>query len=136
MIPQKNISLISNRTHQNGGRRIPEAVLERDYCLAWFLFGLAHSTLRESLVFKGGTALRRCHFADYRFSEDLDFTLTDEISLEKVLEEFGAIFSWVKSETGIEFDHVRQEESTDNTHTFYISYLGPLRVRLRKSKSM
>lgn len=31
-------------------------------------------SLRETLVFKGGTALRKCDFGDYRFSEDLDFS--------------------------------------------------------------
>jgi predicted nucleotidyltransferase component of viral defense system len=30
--------------------------------------------LRDTLVFKGGTALKKCYFGDYRFSEDLDFT--------------------------------------------------------------
>ena len=40
-----------------GGRRIPEAVIERDYVLAWFLTGLAGHPLREVLAFKGGTAL-------------------------------------------------------------------------------
>ena len=30
--------------------------------------------LRDSLVCKGGTALRKCYFGDYRFSEDLDFS--------------------------------------------------------------
>ena len=30
--------------------------------------------LRDTLVFKGGTALRKCYFGDYRFSEDLDFS--------------------------------------------------------------
>ena len=35
MIPQRNISLLSNRLYkERGGRRIPETVLERDYCLA------------------------------------------------------------------------------------------------------
>jgi len=76
MIPQRNLSLLSNRLFRaQGGRRIPEAVLQRDYCLAWFLATLATHPLREHLAFKGGTALRRCHFANYRFSEDLDFTL-------------------------------------------------------------
>ena len=37
MIPQRNISLISNMLASAGGRRIPEAVIERDYVLAWFL---------------------------------------------------------------------------------------------------
>ncbi len=33
MIPQRNLSLLSNRLYkEHGGRRIPEAVLERDFC--------------------------------------------------------------------------------------------------------
>jgi len=70
VIKQRQLSLLSNRLARAGGRRIPEAVLERDYCLAWFLIGLSRSSLREHLVFKGGTALKRCYFGDYRFSED------------------------------------------------------------------
>ena len=31
MIPQRNISLIANDLAADGGRRIPEAVIERDY---------------------------------------------------------------------------------------------------------
>lgn len=33
-------------------------------------------------MFKGGTCLKRCYFETYRFSEDLDFTLTDEFLLD------------------------------------------------------
>lgn len=54
MIPQRNLSLLSNRLARAGGRRIVEAVLERDYCLAWFLVGLSRSTLRGALVFNWG----------------------------------------------------------------------------------
>jgi len=39
--------------------------LERDYCIAWFLVGLSRLPLRNKLAFKGGTALRRCHFSEY-----------------------------------------------------------------------
>jgi predicted nucleotidyltransferase component of viral defense system len=60
MIPPRSISLISNSLMSAGGRRIPEAVIERDYVLAWLLSGLAGHPLREPLAFKGGTALRRC----------------------------------------------------------------------------
>lgn len=84
MIPQRNISLLSNRLAKDGGRRIPEAVLERDYCLAWFLATLSGSPLKAILAFKGGTALKRCYFDDYRFSEDLDFTLLRPTSLEDI----------------------------------------------------
>lgn len=43
MIPQRNLSLLANRLYKKGGRRIPEAVLERDYGLAWFLAALGAS---------------------------------------------------------------------------------------------
>jgi hypothetical protein len=60
--------------------------------------------------------------------------LTGEIPLEKILEEFSSIFSWVKGETGIELAHVRQENSSENTHTFYISYIGPLPGKAKEVK--
>jgi predicted nucleotidyltransferase component of viral defense system len=85
MIPQRNLALLSNRLARAGGRRIVEAVLERDYCLAWFLVGLSRSGLRERLLFTGGTALKRCYFGDYRFSEDLDFTLAEPMDLDDIL---------------------------------------------------
>ena len=54
---------------------IPREVLERDYLLSWILAGLARTEpLRDTLVFKGGTALKKCYFGEYRFSEDLDFS--------------------------------------------------------------
>src|SRR6266571_7722716 len=55
-------------------RVLPE-VVERDYALSYVLAGLAvQPALAETLVFKGGTALKKLFFADYRFSEDLDFS--------------------------------------------------------------
>ena len=66
------------RTRLHEARRrlgIPWEVLERDYLLSWVLAGISQMPmLRDSLVFKGGTALRKCYFGDYRFSEDLDFS--------------------------------------------------------------
>lgn len=57
---------------------LPWEVLERDYLLSWILAGMASvDVLRETLVFKGGTALKKCYFGEYRFSEDLDFTGVD-----------------------------------------------------------
>lgn len=126
MIKQRNISLISSQSNKNGGRRVPEAVIERDYCLSWFLFGLASLPLKNNLIFKGGTALRRCYFKDYRYSEDLDFTLIDQMPLEEILTEFNKIYEWVKEESGIIFTTGRVEPSSQNTHTFYIQYVGPL----------
>ena len=35
--------------------------------------------LQDTLVFKGGTALKKCYFGDYRFSEDLDFSALEGV---------------------------------------------------------
>ncbi|MBP9805864.1 MAG: nucleotidyl transferase AbiEii/AbiGii toxin family protein [Candidatus Accumulibacter sp.] len=127
MIPQRNISMISNTLMTAGGRRIPEAVIERDYVLAWFLTGLAGHPLREVLAFKGGTALRRCWFEDYRFSEDLDFTLTRPITLEKILAGLSEIFATVAADSGLRIAFDREDRhGHQNSHTFYLRYQGPL----------
>jgi hypothetical protein len=127
VIPQRNLSLLSNRLARGGGRRIPEAVLERDYCLAWFLIGLSRSSLREQLAFRGGTALKRCYFGDYRFSEDLDFTLAGEMPLESILAGLEEVYAQVRRASGIPFRYSRGDRKKhQNSHTFYLAYEGPL----------
>lgn len=127
MIPQRNLSLLSNRLARAGGRRIVEAILERDYCLAWFLVGLSRSPLGARLLFKGGTALKRCYFGDYRFSEDLDFTLAESIALEDILEGLEAVYAEVEQASGVVFRYARADRgSHKNSHTFYLGYEGPL----------
>jgi uncharacterized protein len=127
MIPQRNISLLSNRLANDGGRRIPEAVLERDYCLAWFLAMLSQSPLKHILAFKGGTALKRCYFADYRFSEDLDFTLLQPTALEETLQHLESLYANIHQASGIRFGFDRLDRHGHvNSHTFYLNYSGPL----------
>ena len=130
MIPQRNISLIANSLAKESGKRIPEAVIERDYVLAWFLAGLGRHPLRDRLAFKGGTALRRCWFKGYRFSEDMDFTLTEPTTLEDILSGFNEIYAAVETESGIrvEFKGEKREQGR-NSHTFYLRYQGPLPAR-------
>lgn len=131
MIPQRNLSLLSNRLARHGGRRIPEAVLERDYCLAWFLVGLSRSPLHARIVFKGGTALKRCYFGDYRFSEDLDFTLTEDLSFDELRAELEPIFVDVQRSSAIAFRFEREDRQRHtNCYTFYLSYEGPLPARV------
>ena len=83
------------RTRLQEARRrlgIPWEVLERDYLLSWILAGVSHvPALGDTLVFKGGTALKKCYFGDYRFSEDLDFSGLDNVltgdELERLVNE-------------------------------------------------
>ena len=127
MSPQRDLSMLSNRLAKSGDRRIPETVLERDYCLAWFLVALSQEALGQRLAFKGGTALKRCYFGDYRFSEDLDFTLTQETPFETIRKELDPVFARVRAASGIVFRYAREDRhSHSNSHTFYLGYEGPL----------
>ena len=127
MIPQRNLSLLSNRLARKGGRRIPEAVLERDYCLSWFLAGLSKTSLTDFLAFKGGTAIKKCYIPDYRFSEDLDFTLREDVSFEKIEECLAIVFEYAERASGIKLQISRYDRhSHENCHTFFLGYEGPL----------
>lgn len=130
MIPQRNLSVLSNRLARAGGRRIPEGVLERDYCLSWFLVGLSRSPLRERLLFKGGTALKKCYFPEYRFSEDLDFTLAHPVEFDTIRREIETAFEAARQASGVVLRYARDDRhSHANSYTFFLAYEGPLPSR-------
>lgn len=95
---------------------VPDRVVEKDYFLGLILKGLAtHKPFRSISVFKGGTALRKCYFQDYRFSEDLDFTILEN-NVEKdsffhsVLK---LVTKEVNQEFGVSFDLFGIEQIRD-----------------------
>lgn len=89
--------------------------------------GLSRSSLSQRVAFKGGTALKRCYFGDYRFSEDLDFTLAQETSIQTILAEIEEIYAEVRKSSGIIVRYSREDRRTHlNSHTFYLAYEGPL----------
>ncbi len=127
MIPQRDLSILSNRLAARGGRRIPETVLERDYCLSWFFVGLSRSPSRDRVAFKGGTALKKRFFADYRFSEDLDFTLIEETSWDEIERSLAVAFEEARTASGVEIRlDTKDRRSRENSHTFYLAYEAPL----------
>ena len=79
--------------------------IEKDYVLGWMLWGINRHPLVSSWAFKGGTSLKKCHFETFRFSEDLDFTLTDPSHLtnEFLTQAFVEITEQISEEVGIEF---------------------------------
>jgi predicted nucleotidyltransferase component of viral defense system len=57
---------------------VPKSTIEKDWILGHFLDAIMSiEELRNNLVFKGGSCLKKCYFKEYRFSEDLDFTSRD-----------------------------------------------------------
>lgn len=71
-----------NQESRNSG--IAQYIVEKDYALSYLLVGISsQEALAETLVLKGGTALRKLYFGDYRFSEDLDYSsLAAPVGLE------------------------------------------------------
>jgi predicted nucleotidyltransferase component of viral defense system len=71
---------------------VPIDVVERDYALGHILAAAyAKSSLAAAFVFKGGTALKKAYFGDYRFSVDLDFTAIGGPRGDKLMAELEAV---------------------------------------------
>jgi len=98
------------RTHGNP----PYWIVEKDYALSYLLAAVMHADSEGGkLLLKGGTALKKAYFADYRFSEDLDFSIqhskrldaadsllgTAVAECERMLQERGAfLVDWTRLE--------------------------------------
>ena len=60
-------------------------VLQKDYALSYVLAGIASvPDLYNIALFKGGTSLRKAYFEKYRFSVDLDYTLTKRLPCDQI----------------------------------------------------
>jgi predicted nucleotidyltransferase component of viral defense system len=110
-------------------------IVEKDYVLYWILAGIAnHPELGSNWIFKGGTCLKKCYFETYRFSEDLDFTLSkkEHINQNFLQLVFSMIADWIIDVSGVEipknfirfdiFENPRGIMSAQGR----ISYRGPL----------
>jgi len=107
---------------------VRDTQIEKDYILSWLLQGMAqHKLLSTVLIFKGGTVLKKVYFEDYRFSEDLDFTLNDPyLTNEQIFENFHEIFEYIEEEANIPLELIDNNEHEDGGINFYVSYTGPL----------
>ncbi len=57
-------------------KKIRLDLIEKDYILGWIIYGISKTSIRDKIVFKGGTALSKVYFPlNWRISEDLDFTI-------------------------------------------------------------
>lgn len=71
--------------------KVDPNIIEKDYHLGIALKMISENPTAASWIFRGGTALKKCYFPDYRFSEDLDFTLINRVfknekEIKKILE--------------------------------------------------
>lgn len=88
MILQKEIVAVAAQ------KGVVKSIIDRDWALGHFIDAIySIPELRQKLIFKGGTCLKKCYIPDYRFSEDLDFTSIDKdfILTRKTLENILAL---------------------------------------------
>ena len=79
---------------------VPPSTIERDYAQNWLLAHL--SALPMAL--KGGTGIRKVFIENYRFSDDLDFTLLEPYEKETLREMVKDAVSRAREESGIRFE--------------------------------
>ena len=68
--------------------KYPLATAEKDYILAIVLHIIYNTSLKDKLIFKGGTAIHHIYLDQLRFSEDLDFSSVAYISIQDIEEAF------------------------------------------------
>jgi predicted nucleotidyltransferase component of viral defense system len=121
MIPPAEIARLAHRLS------LGDKTIEKDYALTWTLLAIANSPLRDRLAFKGGTAIKKIYEPDYRFSEDLDFTLLDDISNQELTAAVEALFPWLRREVNVTLAVRRIETHVTGNPALYLNYVGPLR---------
>jgi predicted nucleotidyltransferase component of viral defense system len=126
MITPKELNAVANRY------QLRDTQVEKDYVLSWILFAISgNDLLSKCMVFKGGTVLKKVYFEDYRFSEDLDFTLLEEkITNEGLLKEFEKIYAFAKEKANITLQFKESDTHESGSLVFYINYVGPFQANI------
>jgi len=80
-------------------------IIEKDYFIELVLFYFSiDSSLCENLVFRGGTALKKVYFPEYRFSEDLDFVIDNKKEINIYQEMIIQILQKISSDYPVKMD--------------------------------
>ena len=110
-------------------------IVDLDYVLGCFLSQWYQDEVAWRMHFKGGTCLRKCYFADYRFLEDLDFTAEKRIVAQdlhdlvaRTIQRAQDVFGLNLAERPPRFETV-QDEYGQETYQVRLYYRGPLRWR-------
>jgi len=119
---------INDRVREWGLR---EDIVEKDHVIGWILWGIGNdSLLKSTWCFKGGTCIKKCYIETYRFSEDLDFTVTPGGPIEPadLSPLFDRILNRVSEASGIDFaaqSPIFQKRSERLVTVGRIYYRGP-----------
>jgi predicted nucleotidyltransferase component of viral defense system len=99
--------------------RVPIGTVEKDYVLTNILHLISQLPEINKIVFKGGTSLKKVHFSDFRYSEDIDFTCIEDIS-----EELYALLEDRKDDFDFTITKIIKEDTVARGKRFTIKYIG------------
>jgi len=120
MLSRAELQRLANR------QKVALGILEKDYVLTEVLKALSQvPMLNEDFVFKGGTALRKVYFSNWRYSEDLDFTVKHAMVEEELRNNLDIWYRQVEGESQIRLT-TRQLYKTDGYARIRTQFLGPL----------
>jgi predicted nucleotidyltransferase component of viral defense system len=106
---------------------VQDIQIEKDYVISWILFGIAHNSfLKENLVFKGGTAMKKIYFSEYRFPDELEFSWNENFEAGKNKNAFSELIKFIFERAGIILSLKGDVREDPNHYNFGISYKGPL----------
>lgn len=109
---------------------VPQRTIEKDYVLSWVLVAMARSNWRSRLAFKGGTAIKKVYWPSYRFSMDLDFTVTDNLAHHDVVKGMQLLFPWLERESNLLLQLREDRQGPSESTTLLVNSVGPLQGRL------
>jgi len=99
--------------------KVPIGTIEKDYAVTSILFLISQFPKIDKMVFKGGTALKKVHFSDFRFSEDIDFTCLEDVS-----EELYSLLDSKKDSLDFTVTDIKKETTVGNSKKFTVKYNG------------
>ena len=109
--------------------RVPETTVIKDYALSWMLKAL--NEVSDVFALKGGTGIRKAYVEGYRFSVDLDFTLTESVDVREVLLDAVRL---ARRESGIEFGEGLGLKSVRTGYEarvmFRLYYRFPMKIKI------
>lgn len=132
MIEQRNLFRLQSKLTVRG-KSIPVKTLEKDYIATWILVALAEQDMENFCVFKGGTALKKFYLKNYRFSEDLDFTLLNPITINGLKQKLDSAFKKILDLANIPLT-INRDESHSNSHTIIVNFSGPLGASMSRGE--
>ena len=109
-------------------RNISLDLVEKDYVLGLVLHAISSSQLSLKVSLKGGTALSKVYFPGrWRFSEDLDFTLTEGTEVKAIGESQISELPFILQEiSGVQSRVLGNVYSNPNYLKFRLQYEGPI----------